>query len=190
MMVSSLLLVALVVGAGAALWIYLHQPEQGQARAADEKTLSEKTPTIDVSGLPASRIAVVDIGAITVAWGTGGGTDASAVALKLRQTFDRLAQSGVVVVESRYSLASPPSVDITAQVAASVGVDLKALLAVPATAYSNPVTPTMVEGTGWRVGAPPAAHAPTPGAPVATRNANPSATKKTDANSASNPDDD
>lgn len=174
-------LVALVGIAGVSLWIYLHQADT--ALPLGQQSVNQALPAIDVSAITASRMAVVDVGAITVAWGASGGSDANAVALKLKQQLDRLAQSGVVVIESRYALVSPATSDITTQLASSIGVDMKALLATPASPYATPVAPITGEGTGWRTG-------PIASPASDTRIAAPPASKKADPKVITPPEDD
>jgi len=105
------------------------------------------------SQLP-GKVAVVDIGLLSVALGMSAqspeGITPQQVAARLRTALRSLADSGVVVVDPRYVIAFPDSVNITPQIAKLVGVDMAQVEAAPSSPRNvSPPEPLVVEGVGW-----------------------------------------
>ena len=107
-----------------------------------------------IAGQLPGKVAVVDIGLLSVALGmTAQSPEAitpQQVAARLRTTLRSLADSGVVVVDPRYVIAFPDSVNITPQIAKLVGVDMAQVEAAPSSPRNvSPPEPLMMEGVGW-----------------------------------------
>ena len=107
-----------------------------------------------IAGRLPGKVAVVDIGLLSVALGMSGqspeGITPQQVAARLRTALRSLADSGVVVVDPRYVIAFPGSVNITPQIAKLVGVDMSQVEAAPSSPRNvSPPEPLMMEGVGW-----------------------------------------
>ena len=105
------------------------------------------------SQLP-GKVAVMDIGLLSVALGMSAqspeGITPQQVAARLRTALRSLADSGVVVVDPRYVIAFPDSVNITPQIAKLVGVDMAQVEDAPSSPRNvSPPEPLVVEGVGW-----------------------------------------
>ena len=107
-----------------------------------------------IAGRLPGKVAVVDIGLLSVALGMSGqspeGITPQQVAARLRTALRSLADSGVVVVDPRYVIAFPDSVNITPQIAKLVGVDMAQVEDAPSSPRNvSPPEPLVVEGVGW-----------------------------------------